>query len=81
MHAEPLGVYITALSRLARLLLEMIPRLHELALGLFHLLTVHRFEKKNKKQKQEYLKVWLRRKTQISSTDSNKSMQVCITVQ
>lgn len=38
--------------------LEMIPRLHELALGFFHLLTVHRFEKKKKR----YLKVWLRRK-------------------
>lgn len=28
--------------------LEMIPRLHELALGFFHLLTVHGFEKKKK---------------------------------
>lgn len=34
MHAEPLGVYITALGCLARFL-ETIPRLHELAFGFF----------------------------------------------
>lgn len=56
--------------------LEMIPRLHELALGFFHLLTVHRFEKK----KRVLESLAQEKKTQISSTDSNKSMQVCITV-